>query len=135
MISSDEDEPDDWQRKAGSLEGRLKDSFAEHVGRLAIQRARSSCVGCDIDDPSQIPHMRDCLCPPEELVNRHFGEVINDINSSDMFKKWLRIFEDFEFLWQLEAVERQELMPWLYGDWSQAQWTTEMQQLVKDSFE
>ena len=32
------------------------------------------------------------------------------------------IFEEFDFLWQVDA-ERQQLTPWLYGDWNHGDWS------------
>ena len=97
-MSSDEDEEDNRRRQAVLLEAKLKACFAEHVAHLIIQLDRGSCDAFSIEDPSQLHHVDGCLRPPEELVHLYFVEVINALHARDVFKKWLAVFDKFNFL-------------------------------------
>ena len=75
------------------------------------------------------------LCPPEELVHLYFVEVINALHERDVFKKWLAVFDEFNVLWRVDAAERRQLMPWLYGNWNDGNWLSEMEDLAKNDLE
>jgi len=60
---------------------------------------------------------------------------MNALHARDVFKKWLAVFDEFNFLLHVDAAERRHLMPWLYGDWNHGDWMVEMEHLVKKDLE
>ena len=94
---------------------RARGSF-DHSARCG------SCDGCSIEDPSQLHNVDSSPSPPEELVHQHFAEVFNVLPARYVYKQWVTVFDEFNFLWQVDGADRRQLMPWMYSDWNHSDW-------------
>ena len=66
----------------------LEDTFVYYAIVAVNERARETCVGCQIDHPSQVQHMTGCLAESYDKITTHLPDVL-DAALSLIFSKWV----------------------------------------------
>ena len=71
---------------------QMKKTLACHTGRGVADLSKLRCYGCEIDHPSQRQH--DCLLPDDILIEQHFDEAVEKVNSTAVIRDWLTLLLD-----------------------------------------
>ena len=67
----------------------VKKTLARHIACGVAELSKLRCNGCEIDHPSQLQH--DCLFPDDVLIEMHFDEVEEKVNSTAVIRDLLTI--------------------------------------------
>ena len=68
----------------------MKKTLARHIACGVAELSKLRCNGCEIDHPSQLQH--DCLLPDDILIDMHFDEAVEKVNSTAVIRDWLTSF-------------------------------------------
>ena len=71
---------------------QMKKTLARHIARGVAGLSKLRCYGCEIDHPSQRQH--DCLLPDDILIDMHFDEAVEKVNSTAVIRDWLTLLLD-----------------------------------------
>ena len=71
---------------------QMKKTLARHNGRGVADLSKLCCHGCVVDHPSQRQH--DCLLPDDILIDMHFDEAVEKVNSTAVIRDWLTLLLD-----------------------------------------
>jgi len=68
----------------------MKKTLARHIACGVAELSKLRCNGCEIDHPSQLQH--DCLLPGDILIDMHFDEAVEKVNSISVIRDWLTLW-------------------------------------------
>ena len=72
----------------------MKKTLARHIACGVAELSKLRCYGCEIDHPSQLQH--DCLLPDDILIDMHFDEAVEKVNSTAVIRDWLTLLLEVE---------------------------------------
>ena len=67
----------------------MKKTLVRHITCSVADLSKLRCNGCEIDHPSQLKH--DCLLPDDILIDMHFDEAVEKVNSTAVIRDWLTL--------------------------------------------
>ena len=68
---------------------KMKKTLARHIACGVAELSKLRCNGCEIDHPSQLQH--DCLLPDDILIEMHFDEAMEKVNSTAVIRDWFTL--------------------------------------------
>ena len=89
--------------------------------------------GCEIDHPSQLQY--DCLLPDDILIDIHFDEAVDKLNSTAVIRDWLTILLEVDLRQSDVAPERlNAIKSWLEESPSE-RWRNNVKRMVLAALE
>ena len=112
---------------------QMKKTLARHIGRGVADLSKLRCYGCEIDHPSQRQH--DCLLPDDILIDMHFDEAVEKVNSTAVIRDWLTLLLDVN-LSQSDVSPEQlnSIKSWLVESHSE-RWRNNVKRMVLAALE
>ena len=92
----------------------IKKTLARHIACGVAELSKLRCYGCGIDHPSQL--QRDCLLPDGVLIDMHFDEAVEKVNSTALIRDWLTLLFEVDLRQSDVAPEQLDaIKSWLEG--------------------
>ena len=67
----------------------MKKTLPRNIACGVAELLKLRCYGCEIDNPSQLQH--DCHLPYDILIDMHFDEAVEKVNSTAVVRDWLTL--------------------------------------------
>ena len=81
----------------------IKKTLARHIACGVAELSKLRCYGCEIDHPNQLQH--DCLLPDDVLIDMHFDEAVEKVNSTALIRDWLTLLLEVDLRQQLDTIK------------------------------
>ena len=111
----------------------MKKTLARHVAGGFAELSKLRCYGCEIDHPSQLQH--DCLLPDDILIDMHFDEAVDKVNSTAVIRDWLTLLLEVDLRQSNVAPEQlNAIKSWLEESPSEL-WRNNVKRMVLAALE
>ena len=111
----------------------MKKTLARHIACGVAEVSKLCCNGCEIDHPNQLQY--DCLFPDDILIDMHFDEAVEKVNSIAVIRDWLTLLLEVD-LRQSDVAPKQlnAITSWLEESPSE-RWRNNVKRLVLAAWE
>ena len=111
----------------------MKKTLARHIARGVADLSKLRCYGCEIDHPSQ--RQQDCLLPDDILIDMHFDEAVEKVNSTAVIRDWLTLLLDVNLSQSDVSPEQlKAIKSWLMESHSE-RWRNNVKRMVLAALE
>ena len=108
-------------------------TLARHIARGVADLSKLRCYGCEIDYPSQRQH--DCLLPDDILIDMHFDEAVEKVNSTAVIRDWLTLLLEVNLSQSAVSPEQlNAIKSWLVESHSE-RWRNNVKRMVLAALE
>ena len=112
----------------------MKKTLARHIACGVAELSKLRCYGCEIDHPSQLQH--DCLLPDDILIDMHFDEAVEKVNSIAVIRDWLTLLLEVELRQSDVAPEQlNAIKSWLGEESPSERWRNNVKRMVLAALE
>ena len=111
----------------------MKKTLARHIACGVTERSKLRCNGCEIDHPSQLQH--DYLLPGDILINMHFYEAVEKVNSTAVIRDWLTLLLEVDLTQSDVAPEQLNAVKSWLEEYPLERWRNNVKRMVLAALE
>ena len=106
----------------------MKKTLARHIASGVAELSNLRCYGCEIDHPSQRQH--DCLLPEDILIDMHFDEALEKVNSTAVIRDWLTFLLEVNLTQSDVALEQLITVKSWLEEYPSEQWRNDVKRMI-----
>ena len=115
------------------LVNEMKKTFARHIACGVAELSKLRCNGCEIDHPSQLQH--DCLLPDDILIDMHFDEAVEKVNSTTVIRDWLTLLPEIDLTQSDVEPEQLNAVKSWFEEYPSERWRNNVKRMVLAALE